>query len=180
MTRFITYDRLKGFLRDEKGSVHTIEFVLWVPLFLILIIATIEMGAMTMRHTQLEQSLDKTVRVVRLGTGQNLTHAALKTRICEGAPLLAECEATLKLEMIPLNLRDWSEPPANADCVDTSRTVNPLRQFDAGTDNELMYLRACYKYRPIAPTGTLAGALTGSDGYTTIVSFSAFVQEPSS
>ena len=64
--------------------------------------------------------------------------------------------------------------------MDTARDVNPLRQFESGQDNELMYLRACYKYRPIAPTGTLAGALfTDDEGYAKIVSFSAFVQEPS-
>lgn len=179
MTRFMK-SRMRAFLGDEKGSVHTIEFVLWVPLFLILIIATIEMGAMTMRHTQLERSLDATVRAVRLGTNENLTHGALKTSICEGAPLLADCEQSLQLEMIPLDLRNWSSPPTNADCVDTARAVNPLRQFDAGQDNDLMYLRACYKYRPIAPTGMLAGSFyTDEEGYTKIVSFSAFVQEPS-
>lgn len=179
MTRFLTR-RIRAFLREEKGSVHTIEFVLWVPLFLILIIATIEMGAMTMRHTQLERSLDSTVREVRLGTGENLTHSILKDSICEGAPLLTSCQDTLQLEMISLDLRNWSNPPTDADCVDTAQTVNPLRQFDSGTDNELMYLRACYKYRPIAPTGALAGSLYADDeGFTKIVSFSAFVQEPS-
>ncbi len=179
MTRYIQ-KRLRGFLREEQGSVHTIEFVLWVPLFLILIIATIEMGAMTMRHTQLERSLDDTVRSVRLGTGEEITHAAIKNSICEGAPLLADCQSTLQLEMIPLDLRNWSEPPQSADCVDTAQAVNPYRQFEAGQDNQLMYLRACYKYQPIAPTGALAGVFAGTDGYTKIVSFSAFVQEPSS
>lgn len=179
MTRLFK-NRLRRFLRDDDGSVYTIEYVLWIPLFIVLIIATIEMGAMTMRHTQLERALDNTVRMVRLGTGENLSHDTLKSNICDNASLLADCETALKLEMIPLDLRNWSEPPATADCVDTAETVNPLRQFDAGTDNELMYLRACYKYRPIAPTGALASVFTGSDGYTTIVSFSAFVQEPSS
>lgn len=179
MTRFFK-SNLRAFLRDEKGSVHTIEFVLWVPLFLILIIATIEMGAMTMRHTQLERSLDDTVRMVRLGTGDDLTHASLKTHICDGASLLADCEATLQLEMIPLDLRSWTNPPTSADCVDTAQSVNPLRHFEAGQDNDLMYLRACYKYQPIAPTGLLAGSFyTDDQGYTRIVSFSAFVQEPS-
>lgn len=180
MTRFIK-PNMRAFLRDEDGSGHTIEFVLWVPLFLILIIATIEMGAMTMRNTQLERSLDATVREVRLSTGENLSHDYLKDQICEGAPLLADCSSMLRLEMIPLDLRNWSNPTAGVDCVDTSGAVNPLRQFDAGVDNQLMYLRACYKYQPIAPLGLLAGSLYADEqGYTRITSFSAFVQEPSS
>ncbi|MCL3881174.1 TadE family protein [Marivita sp. GX14005] len=180
MTRFINKP-MRKFLRDENGAANTIEFVLWVPLFLILIIATIELGAMTLRHTQLERALDYTVRTVRLGTGEEMTHAALKTQICENTTLLKHCEDTLQLEMIPLDLRNWSEPPVSVDCVDTAKEVNPLRQFDAGTDNELMYLRACYKYEPIAPTGLLAKTVfADEDGYTKLVSFSAFVQEPSS
>ncbi len=180
MTR-VFKNRLRRFLQEDSGATYTIEFVLWVPLFLILIIATIEMGAMSMRHTQLERSLDSTVRMVRLGTGDNFSHDTLKTNICSGAPLLAACEATLQLEMVPLDLRNWSNPPNSADCVDTAAPVNPLRMFQNGQNNELMYLRACYKYRPIAPTGALAGTLyTDDEGYTQIVSFAAFVQEPSS
>lgn len=180
MTRLFK-PKFRAFLRDEDGSAHTIEFVLWVPLFLILVFATIEMGAMSMRHTQLERALDSTVRMVRLGGDEDLTHTVLKQNICDNAPLLADCESTLQLEMIPLDLRAWNSPPTSADCVDTSEVVNPLRQFDAGQDNDLMYLRACYKYVPIAPTGMLAGSLYADEqGFTRVVSFSAFVQEPSS
>lgn len=180
MTRLFK-PKLRDFLRNEDGSAHTIEFVLWVPLFLVMIIATIEMGALTMRHTQLERALDTTVREVRLGTGQDLSHAALKQTICDNATLLVNCESTLQLEMLPLDLRNWSNPPSDVDCSDTSQAVNPARQFDAGQDNQLMYLRACYKYNPVAPTGVLAGSLyTDDQGYARIVSFSAFVQEPSS
>lgn len=180
MTRLFKRN-LRSFVRNEDGSANTIEFVLWVPLFLIMIIATIELGALTMRHTQLERALDATVRDVRLGTGENLSHTALKQDICDMATLLTDCDSMLQLEMLPLDLRNWSNPPSNVDCSDTSQDVTPLRQFDAGTDNQLMYLRACYKYQPIAPTGVLAGSLyTDEQGYTHVVSFSAFVQEPSS
>jgi Flp pilus assembly pilin Flp len=180
MTRLFK-PKLRAFLRNESGAANTIEFVLWVPLFLILIVATIEMGALTMRHTQLERALDYTVRDIRLGTGEDLSHSAVKQSICDNASLLVDCESTLQLEMLPLDLRNWSNPPSNVDCSDTSQAVNPLRQFDSGTDNQLMYLRACYKYQPVAPTGVLAGSLyTDDQGYARIVSFSAFVQEPSS
>ena len=42
-----------------------------------------------------------------------------------------------------------------------------------------MLLRACYKFKPVFPTTGLGGQLTkDSEGFTAIVSTSAFVQEP--
>ncbi|MDP4989687.1 MAG: pilus assembly protein [Marivita lacus] len=178
MMRF-AFPKIRSFLRDEKGSVVTIPFVIWLPVFLGLIVATMEIGALSIRHTQLERGLDMAVREVRLGTGENMDHDTIKGMICENAPILSECETMLRLEMIPLSLRDWSEPSRDADCHDTAEPVRPLRQFDSGQPNELMMLRACFKYRPITPAGAVGAAMPkDADGYAAIVSFSAFVQEP--
>lgn len=171
--------KLRSFLRDDSGSVVLLPFAIWLPLFLAVIIAGLEIGALSLRHTQLERGLDATVREVRLGTGENLDHDTLKQMICDNTTVLASCTDMLRLEMIPLSLRDWSEPTQGADCVDTAEPVRPLRQFEAGDPNELMMLRACYKYKPIAPTGALAARMPkDAEGYAALVSFSAFVQEP--
>lgn len=178
MMRF-TPKNIRRFLRDESGSVVTIPFVIWLPVFLGLIVAGMEIGALPVRHTQLERGLDLAVREVRLGTGENIDHDSLKTMICENTTLLTDCESMLRLEMIPLSLRDWSEPSRDADCYDSAEPVRPARQFDPGQPNELMLLRACYKYKPITPAGSVAAAMPkDADGYAAIVSFSAFVQEP--
>ena len=171
--------KLRNFRGDESGAVATIPFALWVPLFLTVIIAGLEMGALSIRHTQLERALDITVREVRLGTGENLDHSSLKTMICDNAPILSDCTQMLRLEMHPLSLREWQYPEQTADCQDEPDSVRPLREFTPGDPNELMFLRACYKYKPIVPTGALASALPKDElGYTALVSFSAFVQEP--
>ena len=178
MMRFIP-KKIRSFLRDESGSVVTIPFVIWMPVFLAVIVAGMEIGALSIRHTQLERGLDLAVRDVRLGTGENIDHETLKASICENAPILTDCSTMLRLEMIPLSLRDWTEPPRDADCYDSAEPVRPLRQFDPGQPNELMMLRACYKYKPITPAGSVAAAMPkDADGYAAIVSFSAFVQEP--
>jgi Flp pilus assembly pilin Flp len=174
----VEFKKFRAFLRDESGAVM-FPFVIWLPLFLAVIIAGLEIGALSIRHTQLERGLDATVREVRLGTGENLDHDTLKEMICENAPILSDCQEMLRLEMIPLSLRNWSEPPRRADCYDTAEPVRPLRQFESGDPNELMFLRACFKYRPIAPTGVLASHMPkDAEGYAALVSFSAFVQEP--
>ncbi|MFP7569995.1 TadE/TadG family type IV pilus assembly protein [Marivita sp. S2033] len=179
MTRFSTY-RFRRFLQSDDGTM-TVPFLILLPFFMSMILATIELGMLTIRYNQLERALDTTVREVRLNTGDNtLTHDALKTKICSQTTALEKCEETLKLEMIKLDLRDWNDPSALADCVDTSAAVNPLRTFEPGRDNELMYLRACYKYIPKISRPFADSLFSDENGYTKIVSFSAFVQEPSS
>jgi hypothetical protein len=43
-----------------------------------------------------------------------------------------------------------------------------------------MLLRACYKYRPITPAGTISSSLSkDASGYTALVATTAFVHEPS-
>ncbi|WP_439121853.1 TadE/TadG family type IV pilus assembly protein [Marivita sp.] len=175
----INSPKFRSFLRDESGSVVTLPFVIWLPVFLAVIIAGLEIGALSLRHTQLERGLDLAVRDVRLGTGENLDHDTLKGMICDQTSALSDCNEMLRLEMIPLSLRDWEEPPRAADCYDSAEPVRPLRQFDPGQPNELMLLRACYKYKPITPAGVIAAAMPkDEDGNVAIVSFSAFVQEP--
>lgn len=170
---------IRRFLRDENGSVVLLPFALWLPVFMAIIIAGLEISAMSLRHTELERGLDATVRDVRLGTGDSFDHSTLKQKICESANVMTECNENLYLEMIPLDLRNWSEPSLSATCVDTTEEVRPAITFDAGNPNELMLLRACYKYKPITPTGVIGGSLEkDSEGYTALVSYTAFVQEP--
>lgn len=178
MTRTL-FKALRRFRDSEDGSTMLIPFALWTPVLVGVVLSTIELGTVTIRHQALERSLDQSTRDVRLGTGTIYDHASLKQSICEKTNALPGCMENLQLEMIKLDLRDWSDPPASADCVDTALPVTPQRAFEYGKDNEMMLLRACYKYTPISPAGHLSSALqTDAQGYTAIVSYSAFVQEP--
>ncbi|MFZ5962144.1 TadE/TadG family type IV pilus assembly protein [Thalassococcus sp. BH17M4-6] len=157
-----------------------VPFALWVTLFLGLVISGMEMGTVTLRATVLERALDQTVREIRLGTGTIYDHGSIKTKICDNAGILPNCSENLRLEMVKLDLRNWQEPPDAVDCVDHSEPVAPVVTFEYGRDNELMFLRACFKFKPFSPTTGLGQALTtDSEGYTAITSTSAFVQEPS-
>ncbi|KMK66335.1 TadE/TadG family type IV pilus assembly protein [Puniceibacterium sp. IMCC21224] len=177
MMRFIS-NRLRHFSDSEEGSM-VVPFALWIPLFIGIIVSGIELGSVTIRNTAMERALDQTVRDVRLGTGTVFTHDSIKQEICDGAAVLPNCMSLLKLEMVRLDIRDWSDPERGADCVDTSLPVNPLREFENGGGNELMLLRACYKYKPISPATGLGSALAkDAQGYSAIISTAAFVQEP--
>ena len=88
--------------------------------------------------------------------------------------------AEVQLEMIRLDMRDWISPPQEVQCVDTAEPVAPVVDFEYGRDNELMFLRACYKFAPFSPTTAFSESLVkDANGYSAIISTAAFVQEPS-
>lgn len=169
---------LRRFRKSEDGSM-LVPFALWMPVFLMLIVSSIELGTVTIRHTVLERSLDMAVRDLRIGTGA-ATHDALKEDICERATILPGCLDALQLEMIPLNMASWTPPPTTADCVDVSEDFTPQRSFLHGGGGAAMMVRACYKFRPVTPISSFnASVAKDDDGYTGIVSTAAFVTEPS-
>ncbi len=57
---------ISGFLRDETGSA-TIEFVLWVPVFAILLIATIDATVLYLQHTEMWNVSGDVARRVAVG-----------------------------------------------------------------------------------------------------------------
>lgn len=173
------FRRLKD---DEKGNA-SVEFVIIVPTFIMLMTMSIELGFVTIRHTMLERGLDIAVRQIRLGTGQPSSYDEIKTVVCDNAPVLANCKDELRLEMQPVDLRAYSTLDAKPKCIENSEPVDPLvldQEFVFGGVNELMVLRACYMYEPIFPDEMMGRALQKDDyGKTAIVTMSAFVQEPS-
>ncbi|MFW2543308.1 TadE/TadG family type IV pilus assembly protein [Primorskyibacter sp. 2E107] len=157
-----------------------VPFALWTPVFLGLILSSIELGTVTIRQTALERALDDAVRDLRLDSTSVASHDDLKNKICQSAAVLPACTDMLRLEMVRLDMRNWQAPETVADCVDVSEPVNPVRSYYKGGEQEMMLLRACYKYQPITPAGTLSSSLAKDEaGYTAIVSSTAFVNEPS-
>lgn len=174
--------KLKPYLgrlaRDEDGSA-SVEFVLVFPIYLAFMIMSIELGFVTMRHTLLERGMDMAVRELRLGTGSAPQHDAIKDLVCDNALMVQDCKLNLRLEMAPADLFAFNSLDTTADCTDQSEEANPVRTFTPGQQNELMLLRACYKYNPFFPDDFLGSALDkDSSGQAAIITMTAFVQEP--
>lgn len=164
--------------RDESGSA-TVEFVLVFPIYLAFLVLSIEAGFITMRHTLLERGMDLTVRELRLGTGTAPQHDAIKDLVCDNSLLLFDCEDNLRLEMAPADLFAFNSLDTTADCTDRAEEAKPVRAFTPGQPNELMLLRACYKYDPLFPDEFLGSALSkDTSGQASIISITSFVQEP--
>lgn len=167
--------------RDESGSA-SVEFVLVVPVFISLMLMSIELGFITLRQTMLERGLDIAVREVRLGTGQPGSHAEIKQLVCDSAGFILDCENNLRLEMRSADLRSYNSMNTDVLCTDKAEEVDPITLEDGmefGTPNELMLMRACYKYDPFFPDDFLGNALVkDTSGQARIVALTAFVQEP--
>lgn len=170
--------RLGRFGGNEHGSA-TVEFVIVVPVFLALLVMSIELGFITLRHSFLERGLDIAVRDIRLGTGTSPDHDEIKDRVCENAMMITNCAENLRLEMAPADLRAFDSLDSTVDCTDKSEESKPVKQFSPGQQNQLMLLRACVKYDPMFPDAFLGSALTkDSSGQSSLVAMTAFVQEP--
>lgn len=169
---------LRRFRREEAGNA-TVEFAIFAPFFVGMLAFSIELGFVTLRHTLLERGLDIAVREVRLGTGAAPEHDDIKQLVCDNAMFLLDCDNTLRLEMTPADIRTFNALDETIDCTDAAEPSKPVRQFTPGQQNQLMMLRACYKYDPMYPSFMLGHSLSkDANGQSAIVSLTAFVQEP--
>lgn len=173
---------LRKFRKDEDGS-PTIEFVIFMPLFILLFLTSFEAGYYMVRGVLLDRGVDVAVRQVRLSNGQVPDYPTMKRLICAGAGLLPNCENNLQIQMeqVPIAPGGIASFQAPSRCVDVESTDDPLTgtAFDTGFQNQLMIVRVCALMQPMFPTsGIGAGMSVDSQGNYAIVRAAAFVTEP--
>lgn len=170
--------KLRAWAGDDSGAVIA-DFAVMFPVFLMFMLSSVEMGMMTFRQTMLERGLDMAVRDLRLGFIDDPDHIKVKERVCLYAGFLPDCEGALRLEMQPVDLRNYTPLPPAADCVDRSQAISPVRNFVNGKGNQLMVMRACIKIAPVFPTVGLGNQVQkDNNGDMSLFSTSAFVNEP--
>ena len=120
--------RLHRFLADEGGNA-SVEFVIVFPVYLALMLMSIELGLTTLRHTLLERGLDIAVRDIRLGTGTAPQHDQIKQMICDNAMFIRNCDQNLRLEMRPVDIHNFATLDATADCTDSAEPTKPVKEL---------------------------------------------------
>ena len=177
-------NQIRHLIRDESGSA-TIEFVMVVPVYISLLVMSVELGLVTMRHALLQRGLDIAIREVRLGTGefadlpQDEFHNRIRQSVCNNSHFIRNCFGDLVLEMTPRNIRAFSAFDGDAECVDRTTDVDPSIKFEPGVENELVIVRACLAYDPLVPGALLGSALNANGSIQPrIIATTAFVQEP--
>jgi hypothetical protein len=164
--------------RRENGN-STIEFALLFPAFITLFLIVVETDVMMTRGVMLDRAVDMSMRDLRLGTLNPMTHDNLKSNICAISVVIPDCENVLLLELRPISTTTWEPLTNDVTCVDRTEDIQPVLEFDAGASNEMMLVRVCAVFDPFFPTTGLAAQLNLDDsGAYALVSTSAYVNEP--
>jgi hypothetical protein len=167
------------FARSEAGTA-TIPFVIFVPFYITLVMSSLEMGMMMIRHVMLERAVDLSVRNLRLGVWVPPTHEELKRTICNHAGVIPDCMNTVVIELRPVSKETWQPLSSGPTCVDRANPIQPLTEFNGGTGDDMMLIRACAKFDPMFPmTGLGFHMPKDNTGAYALVSSTAFVNEPS-
>lgn len=169
----------RRFLAAEKGTA-SLEFVISVPILLMIFCASFESGLLMMRAILLEQAVDRTMRELRLGHYPLPTSALLKSEICARGIILQNCEENITIELVRINTSNWAMPTGQIQCIDRDEDIDPVLALQIGQQNDVMLVRICLIQDAMFPRMALGAQmpLDGRDGYALITS-SAFVTEPS-
>lgn len=171
--------RTKRAIRREDGTA-TVEFVILFPALMILFLSFFEISVLLLRTVILEQSLDVTVRELRLGILAPMNADQLRAQVCSRAPILQDCENSLLIELQPISTDTWSVPNPNVACREKDAEIQPVVNMNFGIANDVMLVRACAKVDPFfAPSPWIMDLLPvdGSNQYA-VVAASTFVNEP--
>ncbi|WP_420344561.1 TadE/TadG family type IV pilus assembly protein [Paenirhodobacter sp.] len=169
------------FLRSESGAV-TIPTVLWIPLFVMILVAAVELMLIEMRQVLLNRAVDITTRSLRLGSESLPSHETLKQQICTAIHFVPDCSENLAVEVFPINTDTWSLSNTNAPlCTDGTSSAVLDPEIETGGSNQLIALRACLKLTPMGSGDPLAMALQlDAGGRFALVAMTVFVNEPRS
>ncbi len=174
--------RFKGLrhaLRREDGTA-AMEFVLAVPLLITIFMASFESGLLMIRSIMLEQSVDMTMRELRLGHYTLPDAALLKAEICKRTVIFKDCEANIMIEMTRISTATWALPSTGVACIDRAEDIQPVTSLQIGQQNDIMLVRVCVVQDALFPTTGIGLGLPkdGEGGYG-VIATSAFVTEPS-
>lgn len=169
--------------RREDGTA-SMEFVLMVPVILLIFMSSFESGLLMTREILLEQSVDKVMRELRLGHYPNLVDEALnqklKTEICSRTVIFPDCKNNIKLDLDRITTTAWDIPTDITSCVNRTAPFVPVVNLNAGQQNDLMLVRVCVSLPAMFPGMGLALAMPmDSLGNYVLLARSAFVVEPS-
>lgn len=165
-------------LRREDGTA-AMEFVLVVPVIMMIFMASFESGLLMIRSIMLERAVDMTMGELRLGHYPAVTNKLLKTEICSRTVVFANCIDNMKIEMDRVSTTTWNFPATPNRCVNRRAEAEPVVSFTTPTDKDLMFVRVCVVLQAMFPSTGMALKLPmDADGGYGLITRTAFVVEP--
>ena len=166
------------FWRREDANA-SIEFVILVPVMLMILFASVEAGFLTARQTMLERGMETTMRALRLGRIQPVTLEALRDSICREAVIVPGCRDNLLIELRRLDPQAINLPTGDTPCVNRAEQTTPAVSLTPGVEHDMILVRACLIYDPLFPTsGYGLGLPLDASGGFRMTAASAYVNEP--
>ncbi len=170
---------LRAFGLSEKG-VASVEFVVVFPFFVGVFLSSYEVAIMNIRAVMMERAVDIAVRDIRLAGGAQIQHNAVRQGICDQAILIPECNSVTKIELTRVDRDTWTANLEDeVDCQDRMDQIRPPKNFQNGSQNDLMLIRVCATVDAIFPTFGVGRSIPkDEEGGYILISSSAFVNEP--
>lgn len=153
------------FVRSTRAAT-TIEFLVWIPLYLVLFMAIFEYGHITMTYAMLERGAHITSREARTEElAKGLTdvaeiETAIKTSVCDNTVIVNK-EKCLERTKVSMEIKPFDKPweplPSDFDCEDNITPVPAtFSTSNLGTSGELLVMRICLYMDAIFPTSRLS------------------------
>lgn len=144
--------KCKAWLKETDGSV-AVEFAQIAIPFIFMMIAIIELSLFFAAANMLEGGLNESARMIRIGALQQEVvrpqEEVFREAICSNVMVLIKCE-DVDIEVVTMNDDSFSstadlEPVYDED----GRLVE--RPFDAGGSDDVVMIRAAYRYQLMTP-----------------------------
>jgi Flp pilus assembly protein TadG len=164
-------------IRKIDGAT-AIEFSLVAFPFILMIIGIIEIALMFTAATLVEGATGTASRLVRTCQLQNMSgdpQENFTQAFCEHASVLVECEDRLRTEAIVMPGGSFMNVSNFEPNFDENGVMVPAG-FTAGTANDVILVRASYKYEMLTPG--FSELLTGGQGGATFMSTTVLQIEP--
>jgi len=165
--------------RLEEAGTATMEFVIVIPVLLTIFMASFESGMVMVRSILLEQSVDMTMRELRLGHYPTVNADVLKREICSRTIVFHDCNANIMIEMQRISTTNWAMPASPITCVNREEEVQPVLFLQVGQQNDVMLVRVCIVQDLLFPTTGIGLKMPkDSGGGVGLVAETVFVTEP--
>ena len=166
-------------LRKREDGNATIEFVMFFPMLVMILLSTVEVGILNIRNVMLEHAVDRTVRDLRLGKIKNPSQAKLRDLICSRSAVIPNCQNKLLIELRPIDTVTWAPLGSDVMCKNRDGEINPALKLKPGASHEMVLIRVCAVFKPVFPSTKLGIRLARDElgGYALVAS-SAYVNEP--
>ncbi len=173
--------KLRDLSGDESGT-PAIEFAMVSPIFFLMVFALLELGWLFIRMSLLDSAVAVVGREVYTGAAAYgfVSQDDIEESICNRLVFTngSSCTQNLTVELTVIN--DFNDAPNDAAiCRDDTMNVQPVTEYEPGSDSEIIYMRVCLTTPLMLPAIGIASRLPQtSDGRFRLTSAITFMNEP--